>query len=248
MRRKGIALGDIHFPFHHKMVLAIALYLTIKAKPDYIVQVGDLYDRYSAASFPRSFNVFTPKDEMSWSRYYAECMWQALIKHLPNTEMHQILGNHCVRPIKRIMEVAPAFEEEMLEALQEQYEFEGVKTTFDTREVLLIDDVGFNHGYLSRLGAHSDYTHMNFVCGHTHRGGCVYRPLEGHLEKITWEANAGYLADPYAKGLSYTALRKATNWTHGILEIDLRGPKFIPINPAMELEFFEDPLFKELCF
>lgn len=248
MRRLGFVFGDIHFPFHHKIVLACALYICIKKQPKYIVQVGDLNDYYSAAKFPRSYNVMTPREETSLARGLGERFWSLLHKYCPQAEKHQILGNHCVRPIKRIMENAPEFEDDMVRSLQEKYTFDNVKTVFDTRDELIIDDVWFQHGHLSQLGAHAAFNHKNTVVGHTHRAGIAYHALNGHLQKQIWEANAGYLADPHSKGLSYTAQKKATKWTHSCLEIDQFGPKVIQLYPAMATNMLNDPLFKECIF
>ena len=213
-----------------------------------IVQAGDLMDFYSASKFPRSYNLFTPREEVELSRNYSIKFWSILNKYCPKAEKYQILGNHCVRPIKRIMEKAPEFEEDMKRSLNELYTFEGVKTIYDTHEELVIDDVWYHHGHRSKLGDHASYNHQNTVCGHTHRGGAVFFPLEGHLKKQIWEANAGYLANPHAAGLRYTMQNKATRWTHGVLEIDQFGPKFVALWPEMAKGMENDPLFKELVF
>ncbi len=104
----------------------------------------------------------------------------------------------------------------------------------------------FIHGYLSLLGAHARFNLKNVVCGHTHRGGTAFIRNAGHDGGTIWEANAGYLADPYSKGLSYTAQKRATNWTWGILHIDEMGPKFCPLHPSMIERVKNDPLFKDI--
>jgi hypothetical protein len=43
-----------------------------------------------------------------------------------------------------------------------------------------------------------------------------------------YELNAGYLGDPHAKALSYTA-SKLIDWTHGFGFIDEFGPRFIQL-------------------
>lgn len=233
MRRKGFVFGDIHFPFHHPVVLALAMWLCVSRKPKYVVQIGDLYDKYSAAKFPRSFNVMTPSEERQWSRYYAEIFWTWIQEKLPGVECYQFLGNHCVRPLKRILEKAPEFEEELYEVLCDDYTFDGVKTIYEVREEFRIDDILFNHGVYTGIGKHHEFALENFVAGHTHQGGTVFRPLKGHLTKHTFEANAGYLANPYSRGLSYSLLKRLTRWTHGGLEIDELGPAFRPLWPDM---------------
>jgi predicted phosphodiesterase len=247
LRRRGLYLGDIHFPFHHPEILSLALYLAIKGRYSYVCQVGDLYDWYSTAKFPRSFNVFTPKQEKQWSRYYAELFWMILRKHLPEAELYQIRGNHDVRPEKRVMEKAPEFEEDIETSQRAHYSFDGVKTIFDSREELYIDDICVVHGYLSGIaGKHASFNLRNVVCGHTHRGGTVFIRNAGHDGGCIFEANAGYLANPFAKGLGYTPQKRATNWTWGVLPVDEWGPKFVPLHPGMAKAFESDPLFAEI--
>jgi len=246
-RRRGIFIGDIHFPFHHKTVFPLALYLVLKGNYDYVCQVGDLYDWYSASKFPRSFNAFTPKHEKQWSRYYAEMFWGFVHTHLPNAEKYQIRGNHDVRPERRIIEKAPEFEEDLETAIREHYEFDNVKTIFDAREELYIDDICIIHGYYSGTGdKHAIFNLKNVVAGHTHRGNVSFTRHAGHDGGCLWEANAGYLADPYSKGLAYSMQRRATRWTWGILPVDEWGPKFIPLHPSMIEKFKDDPLLKDL--
>lgn len=247
VRRRGIFFGDIHFPFHHKICLPIAMFLSLRGKYDYVCQVGDLYDWYSASKFSRSFNVFTPKLERQWSRYYAEMFWGFIHTHLPDAEKYQIRGNHDVRPERRIIDKAPEFETDLETSMRQHYEFENVKTIMDAREELYIDDICVVHGYLSGLtGKHAQFNLKNVVCGHTHRGGVVYIRNDGHDGGTIFEANAGYLADPYSKGLAYTMQRRATNWNWGVLAVDEWGPKFVPIHPSMAEKFKDDPLFKDL--
>lgn len=247
MRRRGIFFGDIHFPFHQKEVLSIALYLAIKGKYDYVCQLGDLYDWYSAAKFPRSLNAFTPKQEKQWSRYYAEIFWGFFQNYLPDAEKYQIRGNHDARPEKRVIERAPEFEMDIEQSIVDHYTFDGVKTVFDPREELYIDDICVIHGYLSGLtGKHAEFNLKNIVCGHTHRGNITFIRKEGHDGGTIFEANAGYLANPYSKGLGYPMQKRATKWTWGLLEVDKMGPKFIPLHPSMAEEFKGDRLFSEI--
>lgn len=245
-RRRGFFFGDIHFPFHHKNLLSLAMYFCIKGNYDYVCQVGDLRDWYSASKFPRSYNVFTPKHEQQWASYYAELFWGILREKLPHASLFQILGNHCVRPHKRIVEKAPEFEQDIVSMIRDLYTFEGVKTVYDSREELYIDDICIIHGYLSRLGAHAAYNLKSVVCGHSHTGGVAYIRNAGHEGGILWELNAGYLADPFTAGLSYTAQKRATKWTWGFGAVDEWGPRFVPLHPEDMNRFKGDPLLEEL--
>lgn len=219
--------GDIHFPFHEKVALAIAIDACIRMKPDYIIQVGDMRDWYSATKFPRKVNLFTPKEEDSLATEQAKIFWAILCKFLPKAKKFQLLGNHCIRPMKRILEKAPEFEEYLKDAVEERYTFRGVKTIFDPREELDLHGIRFMHGYMTKLGDHCSYNQMPCVVGHTHRGGVVFQPQR---DRIIFELNAGYLGDPSHPALSYTMQKKGSKWTHGFAIIDDSGPRFNSIS------------------
>lgn len=221
--KRTFIFGDIHFPFHNKVALAAALYYCRHWKPERIVQVGDLRDWYSASRFSRKVNLFTPQEEDQQASCYSDLLWESLERWCPGAEKYQLLGNHCVRPIKRIQEMAPEFEEEYLPLLHARYTFDGVKTIYDPREELDLDGVRFIHGYRSKLGDHAAFNRMPVVCGHSHRGGVVFQNLS---DEIIWELNAGYLADAMHPALGYTMQKRATNWTLGFGTIDPDGPRF----------------------
>lgn len=222
---KILVLGDTHFPWVHVGALE-AVFQFIKANPDiaYVVQLGDLYDMYSWAKFPRSHMIYTPKHEIELGRQMAEEMWKRIRSMLPKAQCYQILGNHDSRPMKKVMELAP--ELEIFVEFSKWYQFVGVKSVNDPREWLSIGDVHFTHGHLTGLGAHARRFQRNVVCGHSHVGGVFFSQIESG--RIIYELNAGYLGDPNTKPLSYTAT-KLTNWTLGFGVIDEHGPRFVAL-------------------
>lgn len=231
--KRTFIFGDLHFPFHHKAALAVALYYCRRWQPEVIVQVGDLRDWYSASRFTRKVNLFTPKEEDQQATYLSDLFWESLGRWCPNAEKYQLLGNHCVRPIKRIGEVAPEFEEDFIPLVHDRYSFDGVKTIYDPREELDLYGVRFIHGYKSGLGEHAAFNRMPVVCGHTHRGGVM--PINLH-DEVIWELNVGYLADASHPALSYTMQKRATNWTLGFGTIDSDGPRFHSLGRSLLAE------------
>ena len=218
-------IGDTHFPFIHQPTLNQIYEFAEITKPEVIVQVGDLYDLYSHAKFPRSHNVFTPREESKSARDGAEKMWAKLRKLCPKARLVQITGNHDARPMKRVLEVYPEAEDWITEIIQKMMSFDGVELISDTREELMLDgNVRVIHGHYAQLGKHRDFNVANIVCGHSHKGGVVYRQVR---DEILWELNAGLTGDPSAKGLSYTAQR-TIDWTLGWGWLDQWGPRFIP--------------------
>lgn len=217
-----IVIPDPHFPFHHKKKLNKAKRLIGKIKPDQIIQIGDLYDLFSASKYPGP-RLFTLEDEVYKSRNLAEKFWEDVKSESPDSVCYQMMGNHDIRPRKRVLEKVP----ELLPYFNfdDLWAFEGVKTIHDYREELILDGIVFHHFFKTKLGDTVRTYLKNCAGGHTHRPGIFFMPLDG---KIIWEMNCGYLADNSAPGLRYTQT-KWTNWSHAIGLIDSLGPRVIPL-------------------
>ena len=194
-----------------------------KKRKFYIIQLGDLYDMYSASKYVRSYDLMTPKDEFEQGRETSAEVWRILKKRAPKANCFQLTGNHDVRIYKRLMEKTP--ELASLVSFKSLFEFEGVKTIHDSTEELIIDDIVFMHGFRSKLGDHALYNRMSTVCGHSHKGGVLFFP---HKDKMIFELNAGYLADSDTVPMRYSMQRISKN-THGFGLVDEYGPRFIPI-------------------
>lgn len=218
---KTVIIGDTHFPFIHKPSLEKTLAFIKEFQPKHIIQIGDLYDMLSHGKFPRSMNIYTPKEEMSEGRKGAIEMWAHIKKIAPKAECHQILGNHDIRPMKRILEAYP--EAELFMDFEKWFKFDGVETHSEIRQELIINGICYIHGYRTQLGTHRDHNRMSTVTGHSHVGGVNFK---SYGTETLFELNAGYLGDPESKALSYTA-QKIVNWTHGVGVIDQHGPRFI---------------------
>jgi hypothetical protein len=218
-------LGDLHEPFGSDHVKAEFVLFCQKVQPDYIIQMGDLLDMYSHTKFPKSHNVFTPKDEEAAAIKNAKELWTNLRKAAPNAKCVGLLGNHDVRPLKRTLESLPQVEHWIQKYFNELFQFDGVEMILDPRQEYIIADIAFIHGYLNQLGAHRDFMLMNTVRGHDHVGGVVFRQIHG---KTLWELDAGLAGDYNAKGFTYTP-QKMTKQTNGFASIDEYGPRFIPL-------------------
>ncbi len=221
-----VVLGDFHAPFHHTTATSFAIEVIAALKPKRVVQIGDLRDMFCSSKYPRSQNIFTPKEEIEAGTKACSELWVRVREASPGAECFQLLGNHDVRPYKRVLETCP--ELEMFIDLTPLYTFPGVKLISDPREELELDGVFFHHGYLLRQGANRDFMNACFVSGHSHRAGVFYRPIHGG--HMLWELNSGTLGDPASKGLSYTP-QKHHHQTLGLGVIDRFGPRFIPWRP-----------------
>ena len=220
-------ISDVHWPFVNQLVLDKFYEYLSDAKPKFVILNGDAWDMYSHTKFPRSHNIFTPREEQALARKGNEEFWIEVKKRAPGARCVQMLGNHDIRPLKRTMEVYPEAEDWMMSFFKTLFTFDGVETIFDVREELfLTSNVIVFHGYRGKLGDHRDYTHYCCVNGHSHVGGVVFRQIRGNN---LFELNSGYAGDPFARGLTYTP-QKITHWTSGFAAITKYGPQFIPVH------------------
>jgi predicted phosphodiesterase len=219
-------ISDVHWPFDNARVIEAFHSHIEKTQHDWVILNGDAWDMYSHSKYPRSHNVFTPREEERLSRERNEEFWKEVQKRCPKAKCVQMMGNHDVRPFKRVLDAYPEAEDWIAEKMGKLFTFDGVKTIMDPREELFVsEDTIVFHGYRSQPGAHRDYTLYNCINGHTPVGGAVFRRLRG---QTLWELNSGVAGDPEAKGLTYTP-QKITNWTPGFAEVDTDGPRFIPV-------------------
>lgn len=223
--------SDTHFPFVHPGALSCFYAYLEHFQPEILMVVGDLYDMLAHSSFPGSKNIFNPKEERDLSRSMACDFFATIRKLCPKTHIVLLLGNHDVRPMKKIIKYSPEEELFAMEGFEKMFRFDGVQTVMDQYQEVVIrhvnlGDILVHHGYSTKLGAHRDSELMNCMVGHSHTGGCVGRYARGN--NYLFELNCGMLADPISKGMSWTQL-KTKKWTLGFSGIDPYGPRFIPV-------------------
>lgn len=218
--KKVVIIGDTHFPWASKNALQKILRFISSYRPHFIIQIGDLYDFFSASRFPRTYNLITPSEEVLQGRMCAEQMWAQIHKLAPQSKLIQIKGNHDDRPYKRLLEKAP--ELEPFFKIDPLFEFPQVETIHDSSQELVIDGVCYQHGF-RKSGDHMKHNLMNTVHGHTHRAGVHYMMLHGRL---VWELDVGMVGDLKAKPLQYSPQRWS-QCTVGVGMIDPWGPRFI---------------------
>jgi hypothetical protein len=197
-----------------------------RQQPEIVIINGDAWDMYCHSKYPRSLNLYNPRDEQELSRKANEVFWQEIQRRAPRAKCYQMLGNHDARPLKKVLEAYPEAETWVEEMLKKMFTFENVTTIHDPRqELMLPGNIMVHHGYRSKLGDHASYSLYNCIVGHTHVGGAVFRTMRG---TVRWELNSGVAGDPESKALSYTP-QKITNWTPGFGWVDEYGPRFIPV-------------------
>lgn len=228
---KIVCIGDTHFPYAKAEYVASLLKFVKANKPTHIVQIGDLYDQYNFSRYPKE-----PGDgaetELSAGRAAALMFWNGLKEASPGSKRYQLVGNHCIRMLKKIKQVAPEMYPIVKQYWDDAYNFRGVRTLADDRSELVINDILFIHGYLSNIGDHLKHNRTSVVVGHSHKGGVFYLR---HKNQTLFELNCGHIADDKKLPFSYTPQR-TTFWTPGFGLIEelpdgLLSARFIPFRP-----------------
>ena len=206
---KILCIGDVHAPYTDISCMKKIHSFAQQYKPNVIVQMGDLYDNYNYSRYSKSLNHKKPKDETNEARRIGEFFWNGF-DNIKAVKL-QLLGNHCVRFKKRVLERLPEFELPIDNWIKTLYTYKGVKTVDDDRSEIYINGILFIHGYLSNLGDHLKMNRRSVVVGHSHKGGCLFMR---HNDKTLFELNCGHIADDKKLPFCYTPQR--TNfWTKG---------------------------------
>jgi predicted phosphodiesterase len=227
--KTALILGDKHLPYEDASI-AKQIYTIIKAKkPDYIIQIGDLYDFYWFSRYPKHLLSFGPEVEVNRGRAQAEKFWATVRRLSPESECYQLKGNHCDRPQKMLLKKAPELEVFFKKGFRELFEFPGVTTIHDSKQELELniggEDVLIQHGHRSAIGDHMKYNRQSTAVGHSHVGGTVFMAYRG---RILFELNSGFSGDINSLVFRYGEQR-IKPWTPGLGEIDELGPRFIPL-------------------
>lgn len=220
---KTVIFGDPHWPWAHKPSIERSIQFAEWFQPEICVQPGDGLDQLGATKFPISFYKYNPFDEFERGLEGYRWFWSELRRRLPNCRLVCMLGNHDVRPLKRIMEHTPTMEPMIRKTLRDIYTFDGVETIHDPREFLQVGDCTIHHGYSSRPGGHIGRMGNN-AHGHSHKGGLLTRRTP---DGWRFELDVGYHGAPEAKAFTYTAT-KTPGWTRGVGALGELGPIWVP--------------------
>lgn len=215
-------INDIHWPFQCDAVIEAFFRYVEETQPEWVIINGDAWDMYSHSRFPRSHNIFTPKQEEELSRKANEDFWKKIQKISPKSKCVQLLGNHDARPLKRILESVPTMEHWIEDYFKFLFTFDGVTTVFDTRQEFYL-----NEYVLASHIPNNDYTKAEYSSfgGHDHKAAVIFMRVRG---KTIAKVHGGFAGDPMKPGLTYTPT-KINQWTWGFSSSDEWGPRFIPV-------------------
>ena len=209
-------LSDMHIPFQDEETLANVFDCLVDSQPENIVLLGDILDCYSISRFSKR------PDRMRNLQYEIDTfykMMRELQKHLPNTDIHYVLGNHENRLEKLVLDNPGLFG---LSALtpSKLFRLDDLGIYYHKTKVKLNNFI-YYHGDVVRKDAsytakaeYMDHKMQDGVSGHTHRLGSYYSTYEQNTS--AWFENGclckiepDYINDP-----------DKANWQHGFTVVD----------------------------
>jgi predicted phosphodiesterase len=218
-----VAVPDMHLPWCDWQSVSKIYAAVDNLNPDYVIQLGDMLDRFAFSRFAKSPTGMTVEEEID-EGYQGACrFWANIQEAAPKAKKIQLSGNHEHRLVRSCLERFPEAYSLLSRANGDFWKFKNVHTIHDHRHELEIAGVVYCHGWLTRLGDHARYLLKPVVHGHSHRGGTMFFNLGG---RTIWELDCGYLADKSQVPLQYGPT-KTVLWTLGYGVIDGFGPRFI---------------------
>lgn len=216
---KVMTIADMHLPFVDKDALKEVYKAVAIEKPDAIVQIGDLLDQYVFSKYTRDLNLVTPSEEVEQGYEMAKEFWSKLNRISKNSAKFQLLGNHDTRVNKRVKEKLPELEV-LLDVRKRLYTFDRVKVMKSDTDFIILDNVVYVHGWLTKLGDHAAYFNKSVVHGHSHKPGLIIKTM---MDGVRFELDVGHMADDKALPLNYTA-SKMKNWVKAYGIVDNQRP------------------------
>jgi len=225
--KRILVLSDIHFPFHDKEALIIALEHGRKMDVDEILLNGDILDCYALSRFVTDPRLRDFGKELAQTKAFLHL----LREQFPKATIRYRRGNHELRYENWMFVKAP--------------EILGIKEVFEMKAILGLDNLGISwhderdywkvgrlnivHGHEFGRGGGVNAARWLFLkakstsmCGHFHRvDSHSGRDMEG---KITSTWTTGCLC-----GLSPDYLRY-NEWSHGFAYIESDGHNFAAHN------------------
>lgn len=210
------ALSDMHIPFHDVKTIRNIFDCLVDNQPRHLVLVGDILDCYSISRFSkRPDRVRNLQHEINV--FYK--LMRELKKHIPNTTISYLLGNHELRLEKLVLENPGLFGLEVLEP-RKLFRLDELGIDYYKTKVV-VDGFVFYHGDCVRKNAgysakaeYEDHRMNDGVSGHTHRLSSYFSTYAQNVGQwfengCLCELEPDYLNDP-----------DKANWQQGFTVID----------------------------
>lgn len=226
MTRIVYCLPDVHLPWTSwQRIEEFAAHIKAdkkkKSNDVSIVQLGDLIDAMAWSRYPKGPDA--PNAQLEWDQ--TEIAVDRLHKLLP--EMTVLLGNHCIRPIKKAVEAQ--LPRQLIKGLHEVFDTPKWKWHIGSRAYEK-NGIVYLHGdefpiSPSNPGLAASRLGKSIVFGHTHQASISYVNI---FEKSIFALNAGCIIDENAVCFQYSAKNPRRCW-QGYGKIVDGVPSLIPL-------------------
>lgn len=219
--KRMLVLSDIHFPYHDKTALMVALRTGKQQDVDAILLNGDILDFYQLSKFTKDYRKPSVKAELDIFRFFIDQLKQ----RFPEATIYYKLGNHEVRLDRWIKHNAQMFDG-MLD-LEHLIDFKGADVIY------LKDNIGVKFGKLNIIHGHEvrangslvniarTYylkTSSNILLGHWHQAQeYVTKTLNGELHGAWATGCLCKLDADYTYGINA--------WSHGFAIVESTDDK-----------------------
>lgn len=216
-----LVLSDIHFPYHDRDALMIALKEGKRREVDSILLNGDILDFYQLSKFTKDFRKKSVRAEIDTFRYFIDQLKQ----RFPETTIYFKFGNHEQRLERWIMNNA-----QMFDGL---FNIENIIQFNDHGIIYLKDNIGVKFGDLNIIHGHEIRTGIgvinvartyylkaqaNILLGHWHQNQeYITRDIAGNIKGAWAQGCLCRLDAEYTFGLN--------QWNHGFSIVDKISPK-----------------------
>lgn len=220
------ALPDMHHPWSNwEMLKEVAEDVRIakknKSNTVKIIQLGDIIDSMAWSRYPKGPDA--PNAQAEWDA--TELAMERLSKMFP--EMTILMGNHCIRPMKKALEAQ--LPRQLIKGLNDVFDYPGWKWHMGNR-LYEHDGIVFAHGdefpiAPSNLGLAASRIGKSIVMGHTHQAGIAYVNI---FEKSYFAMNCGAIVDDTAVCFSYAGKNPRRTWQgYGVITDGV--PMLVPL-------------------
>lgn len=209
--QKLLILSDIHFPYHDKEALMVALRTGKEQQVDSILLNGDILDFYQLSKFTKDFRKPSIRAELDIFRFFIAQLKQ----RFPEANIYYKLGNHEVRLDRWIKHNAQMFDG-MLD-LEHIVDFKLAEIVY------LKDNIGIKFGKLNIIHGHEVRANGSLVnIARTYYLKTNSNTLLGHwhqTQEYVTKAMSGEVHGSWATGclckLDADYTYGINNWNHG---------------------------------
>lgn len=204
------ALPDQHHPWSNWDMLKVVaedVKIATRKKSNIVkvINLGDIIDAMAWSRYPKTPDA--PNAQYEWDK--TVLAMERLSKMFPTMDI--IMGNHCVRPMRKALEAQ--LPRQLIKGLNDVFDYPGWKWHMGNR-LYEHDGVVFAHGdefpiSPANIGLAASRLGKSIVFGHSHQAALVYVNI---FEKSYYAMNCGAIVDDTAVCFQYAGKNPRRTW------------------------------------